>query len=263
MPNFKCVKILLFIHFLVSSYSTNTFLKNIDCISTEDRVCIENFFRYIVYETPAAFTLFGDKPISIIEIDVWTNPYYFTDSAVSYELRRNFSKWKKYAHLFPSKKYVFVENDIFDRSRFCILLINQEACLKIIKEHLLLFQENINEKISAEEILNRITSSSRLFDTLCSHQGLLGILLGFGKNNAFAFHDIYERHLPFRTLKLFSEESGEPLLAFNKLNFAVIDGDPENSYLKKKYDDQRKKLCEIYRNGDFLEITLKKFLEAR
>jgi len=227
-------------------------------ISPQDRGAVREFFRYFVYDTPAPFTLFGDKPISIIACSIETHPLYVSDSAIYYALRKNFSIWKRYLPLFCSENYAMIENDTQNPGRFCVLFINKRACLEVINSHLPLFQEILEEKLSAENILAQIEHSSDLFETLHHHRGLLGLLLGFGKNNAWAFRDLYEKQIPLKPLSLFNENSGEPLFLFHTLNFAVIKDDPETLLLKQKYAEQRKHLIEIYQSGDFLDITLAK-----
>lgn len=172
-------------------------------------------------------------------------------------MQKGFKAWKKYAPLCASK-YAFIEGHRPDDGHFCLLFINKPACLHVIESHLRLFQEVLDEKINADEILRRVEISPDLFATLKHHQGLLGILLGFGKNNSLAFHAIFEKNLPYKCLKRFNEHEYAPPFTFYDLNFVVIENDLETAFLREKYKKQREQIIEAYRNGDFLEVTFSK-----
>lgn len=119
----------------------------------------------------------------------------------------------------------------------------------------------MNEPLTSQEILTRIESSSNIFrDVLHSNQGLYGLLLGFGKSNAFAYQDLFVKRLPLKLLASFNGNFYDPLVQLSSLNFAVVEDDPETLELKKKYQEQKEKIVQIYAQGDLLEITLEAFM---
>lgn len=259
MNNSKIINSLICLIVFIFS-SSFTISKNLASIPEKDLNNIRFFFSHLVHDTPAPYTLFGDKPISIIECPITKNPFFISHSSKVCMLHKSFEIWKKYSHLFPSKNYCFVENHEFDKGRYCIVLINKQSCLEIIEKNLSLFHEILEEKLKASEILRCIESSNDLFQTLKYHQGLLGLLLGFGKNNAFAFHELYVNKRPIKKLKFFNSEAYDPLLIFRVLNFAVIEDDLETICLKKTYQKQRELIIAHYQK-DYLITTLERLVE--
>lgn len=229
-----------------------------DSIPESDFSQIRDFFHFALHHTAAPYTLFGEKPICIIEYNVKTNPLYVRESSLYYHLRKSYFTWKKYAQLFSSKKYVIIENKTEDLNDLRILIINKELCYKTIKENLFLFQEILQQGITAEEMLQRIESSDDLFDVLGHHQGLLGLLLGFGQHNAFAFHDLHERQIPRKSLTIFNNESNIELLPFSALNFMVDEDDPETALLREKYNKNKMHFIEMDNKRNLVEQALRK-----
>ncbi len=160
----------------------------------------------------------------------------------------------------------------------------------MINKNLSDFQDILGEKISASDLLIRYEEgNSAFFDLLKRHHGLLGILLGFGKRNAWLFQNrdrILERFqqftlkinpLPspgFKTLeeersyyqnsltRAFSEENCRKCYKFLYLPGFLADPDSSETHeLQEKYLRQREQIHNIYSHGDFLEITLKRFCQ--
>src|SRR5690242_4752348 len=137
-------------------------------IPLSDRQPLNAFFRNLLFSRGFAYTLFGDKPISIAEYDFEADPYW---------------TGKKYASFFPSDCYVF----LFDEnSRYCeITLINRKAFYQIVKEHQEQFDKAFGTKISPDRILNLLIQKRSIWNTpIKNHQNIIGILLGYGKTNA-------------------------------------------------------------------------------
>lgn len=95
--------------------------------------------------------------------------------------------------------------------------------------------------------------SDDLFEALGNSQVLYGILLGYGEENAKGFD------LDLPDPKPFSKESPKP----NRLTlpyFQTFSTSQETPFLRKQYQEDRKKILSIYSNGNLLEITLTKLL---
>ncbi len=230
-------------------------------IPAQDLAYIRLFFEYVIYQTPSPFTLFGDKPMSGIGCLKCMNPYYFAASSYKNSLPKYYAVWKKYAHLFPSKNYLFSEHYNHETKNLYITLFNKEACVSVISTHLTLFQEILLEKSDSQVILSRILSSSDTFSALNEHQGLYGLLFGFGKTNAFRFHNIYEDNLPYKPLTLFNKDEYHPIKLFRIPDFVAVSDDPETVFLEQKYRAQREAITQAYFNKNFLEVTLAQFME--
>ncbi len=253
--------LLLFCFFYSFSISASTAHEILEQIPLQDRVSIRLFFDYVIYQTPSPFTLFGDKPMSGIACMKCMNPFYLSESSYNNSLPKYYEVWKKYAHLFPSKKYLFIEYYYPEMKNLYITLFNKKACIDTMNNHLSLFQEILGETFSSQELFNHIVSSSDVPGTLKHHQGLYGLLFGFGKVNAFRFHAIYYDHLPYKPLNSFNSDEYHLITLFRIPDFVAVSDDPETIFLEQKYRAQREAIIEAYLDKDFLEVTLTKWME--
>jgi len=264
------------------------FLKKTD---VEKKKQVESFFKVLVYENHFGYTLFGDKPVSIAG--------YFTQEPLSnfFWGRSNHSNlgelwkiWESYQKTLNIKEYIFLnEADVDLDNLRVITLINKKAFLAKVKQHIELFQAVLGNNITPELLLERVSAPhSSLFKHLNCNEGLYGILLGYGRNNAFAFKRSLElakivdpvyRDCPIhfslffpRPSKGFSSLSEEyeslrtklfPFTHQHKLSqvllpqMVVLEDDDETINLRKKYRELHRKIVQTYLNNDFLEITFK------
>lgn len=126
----------------------------------------------------------------------------------------------------------------------------------MVEDHIEDFRAVFGSNITPKQILNGfINTEGSVFETIMQHDGLLGTLLGFGRNNAFE----YMRRGGAQKMDSFGDlpdslDSKDILGPF----FAVIKGTEETRNLTENYRLQRKSLSELYHDDDFLEVILKK-----
>lgn len=67
----------LFLSLVFSSFSisANTIRGQLEKIPKEDQEGIRFLFQHMFYMTPCPFTLFGTKPISLVDLTVKTHPF--------------------------------------------------------------------------------------------------------------------------------------------------------------------------------------------
>ncbi|WP_228840682.1 hypothetical protein [Candidatus Protochlamydia phocaeensis] len=137
------------------------------------------------------YTLCGDKPCSIeaypklsrmpsrYSVKIFFKYYGYSTLIQGWDI------WSKYAKYFPSRNFVFRHVPEYNT----LVLINKKATRKIIEENLDLFQRYAKRNIVVDEVLQEICSpKDKNKDYLIKqHITLLGILLGYGRNNALAF----------------------------------------------------------------------------
>ncbi|MBI3236478.1 MAG: hypothetical protein HYZ48_02040, partial [Chlamydiales bacterium] len=103
------------------SVATDVSVNSIDgFILKQDLPVLDSFFREILFFECFAYTLFGDKPVSVCEYDL-ENTELFCHTSKGYKI------WKKYAALLPLSNFLFLfyENS---KKNFCELtLINKKA----------------------------------------------------------------------------------------------------------------------------------------
>ncbi|HSX03635.1 MAG TPA: hypothetical protein VLG76_02795 [Rhabdochlamydiaceae bacterium] len=208
-------------------------------------------------------------------------------------LQKGVEVWKKYQHLFPSKKFVFkIYHEKPHKEWPVIVLINKQAFIEKVAAHLNDFKTTLGPHISPQGILKKaIESDSFFYDILKMHDGLLGTLLGYGRNNAWLFErkwrllgsyaNFYFPLKPFYSKPSAGFTTVEEELCFlqNKLQgldnfmptpftfiipigFMVDREDPETKITRKKFKETQRKMTKIYREGNFLETTLKAFTDT-
>ena len=240
-------------------------------IPSADLKVLEGFFRELLFFQGFAYTLFGDKPVSTecFDLDNPEKPDMFATSCKGYKT------WGKYAHLFPQEHYVFLFYEDADEYQCEMTLINKKAFLQIVDKHREKFAEVFGSEITPEKLLSLIVQKRCLWNTpMKDRDDLIGILLGYGKNNAELFQKREElkkeRTKPSASYCSMDEElealnnrlqsfSGEGKITLNYMRFPGFAADHhhrETVQLKKKYAEQRKRITTHYFRKNVLEATL-------
>jgi hypothetical protein len=257
----------------------------------QEKKQIEPFLKVLVYQSHFGYTLFGDKPVSIAG--------YFNQEPIENlfcgqwdrsNLRNLWKIWEKYQKNLTIKEYILLnETDVDVEGIQVISLINKKAFTAKIREHIDLFQSILGNHITPEFLLDGVSlPHASLFRLLKCNEGLYGILLGYGKNNSFAFKrrlelaklvDPLYRDFPIYFSLNFPQPSSEfssfseeyeslqtQLVPFPRKHelshivfpyMVVLENDDETVHLEKRYREDRKKIVQTYSKGDFLNITLK------
>lgn len=268
---------------------------SIRSIPAQDRQRIELFFRFLVQEDCVGHTLFGNKPMSVIGI---FDPHYRTNDNAQkmYALNtQNVLKkigldtWLKYQHLFPSNNFQFVVKQ--EEEFLEVYIINKKEFLSTVRSNIKELCEKLGRSFTAEEFLENFIKEKDS-SSLLKSQSVLGILLGYGKENAELFERLcalkkwnpyfgYSLRKPklvpsssFATIDeelKFIEKNFTSFLDNKMINFPVIFMVPlgfranpssaETQRLKKQYHEEYRNIVRVYREGDFLETTLKQFMK--
>jgi hypothetical protein len=267
-------------------------------IPLEERQYLEEFFRFIISKVTFGYVLFGDKPMSLHDFlpmhDIpshYLNSYWSMEAGLEYcRMQKGIETWKKYRHLFPINKYLFLIKDPkyppsikegkYPEVRTAVFLINKTGFEQIVKKYQQDFSKVVKRDINAKELLDCFTDADCNFSKkLRRHPALLGILLGYGRDNAWLYHRWIESkrnviHLLERARNLSAMQVGPIVLAsFAELPYLGFSEpillpsffcDPKSAETKelwKKYTSQRSRMVQEYLKGDFLEITLQKLTE--
>jgi hypothetical protein len=115
--------------------------------------------------------------------------------------------------------------------------------------------------------LLREAKGSSLLEVLEDHQALIGIILGYGRENSWAFLESCEKRVPvgdvwkgeiskeIQTCRV-PVDIHECLALESCPNFAGYPNSEESIALKKAYLLTRDKVINYYKDKDFLEATL-------
>lgn len=257
-------------------------------LSDQERCYLEFFFRKAIVEEPFVYTLFGDKPMTLIlftkkdELNALSvyqkNQRYILSIFPLVDMNnvrfcKGLEVWKKYQHLFPLSNFIFLESrDPSRREIGYLFLINKKAFLKAIESNLEDFKKILGSGITSRCLLREIQNTKDVFKSLKHSNLLIGILFGYGRHNADLFQKKYEfvkrypnkrTNCPFK-LQPFNT-SGLPLnsLMLNLPCFAADWKHPETKQLSQKYHSQRQEVLKQYQSGDFLETTLQQLCHIR
>jgi hypothetical protein len=171
---------------------------------------LELFFANLVNENNFAYTLFGNKPCSIeTYVDFFENPLS-SNLFESINLENGWECWQNYRHLFPSENFIlsqFHRNHGLEKFN-TLILINKKATLEVIQKNLQTFQELLEISLSANEILNRISSKNNeeFLAQIMDKSQLFGILLGYGSKNSWGFERKIDLSLNIGNQKYLSSE---------------------------------------------------------
>jgi hypothetical protein len=167
----------------------------INKIPPSDRRILDNFFCYLIRHHVFGYTLIGEKPISeevfIEEID----PNLIESGMIgspAVPLFLGWHTWIKYQHQFPIKKdFLFrskvIQNQGESPYRY-LILIHKKKALEEIQKNLDLFQKVSGQSLTAQQFFELLEIDDPLFNSwVNNHQGLRGILFGYGRINSVLF----------------------------------------------------------------------------
>ncbi len=272
----------LCVAFLFWQYSKmkSTSLRFLDREGTEhvlslpvrDKKRLFYFMHKLFAEDSFAYTLLDSKPVSwacykksfpVVDFS------FFCDSLKSYNrtLRLGWKTWLKYCHLFSSTSF-WAENS--EDSGWCsILLVNPQQFNTVVNEHKQDFQDVLQREIlDGFQLLQEAKTCSLMHEVLQGHQALLGIVLGYGRDNSWEFLKRSKKRDPLSWVWEENEYNPEEitnitgsgiesnLLLYSCPSFAGNPHSEESIKLKKEYLQTRQKVLNYYKGKDFLEATL-------
>ena len=214
------------------------------------------------------YVLVGYKPMSIFIFSLDLEQLdEGCDIPFCEAIKRGYLVWKKYESIFSQKKTILTDYYLSEsEGEKEMALISLKLCSSKIEEHLADFCEVLGRSCKSSEILEILTHPEHNdFHAIVDRDRLLGILLGFGRNNAY----LYEQYLPQRRLIWADQQSSakDPLDFFTnewpywprkwRLPGFVCDSTTEETkQLKKHYQKARRIIRWTYFNRDSLEVTL-------
>ncbi len=208
------------------------------------------------------YVLVGYKPMSICNVTL-NLEYLDVGCNIPFceAIKRGYLVWKKYESLFPQKKTILTDyylSEIEEQKEMA--LISLKLCSSKIEEHLADFCEVLGRTCKSSEILDILTHPEHNdFHAIMDRDRLLGILLGFGRNNAYLYEQIrssYEKPSTKDPLGPLTNEWPYWPRKWRLPGFACDSTTEETKQLKKHYQKARRIIRWTYFNRDNLEVTL-------
>lgn len=190
-------KVFLFIWFWVAFSSCAAANQNQAIEKIKNDPFLELYLPNLFYRQDFGYALIGAKALSI--------DWLFDCTRLRGELR----------HLiFGSDKFIFKESAAENDTRIFIL-INKQKFTEVFLDNRDIFINILGSTVTSEKLLNELETSQRnIVEILDNHLGLLGILLGYGRENSllyarrdkirsFCCEEIYLRRPTIRDPRLF------------------------------------------------------------
>jgi hypothetical protein len=163
-------------------------------LSLNERELLESFFTQLIIHDSAGYTLLGDKPLSyqaFLRPTLKWDIFFLLEAFSPSNLRkyRAWKIWEKYARFFPGENFlIWSEPSPWTEGVEFIVIANRDAFCRVVRENRNDFQAVLSQEIvSGEDLLKEVKDKSLFKDILQSHEGLMGVLLGYGHGNAWLF----------------------------------------------------------------------------
>jgi hypothetical protein len=247
-------------------------------IRADEKCYLDFFFRSLLLRDSAAYVLNGSKPAALSSFD-GAKHHHTTIHWRGYNrstlFRKGYEIWKKYETLFPCNNYCFCYDEFEEEEEdhIFVFLINKKNFIDIVTKNIEDFKSVLGSEITPDVFVDMIINKKQSFIKILNNHKLFGIIFGYGKHNAELFHrrhyllqndcfrkqDLKEKEIEMITEKLQGSHDERSCLLFSSLPSFVCDPrDPETQELQVSYKRQRKEFNNLYKSGNFLEITLRK-----
>ena len=252
----------------------------------KDKNKLQSFFYNMFILEMGSYPLFGIKPMAM---GVYTRPLATSDwrdfiSSImpcNLKVYSGWKTWQKYQHLFPITQFALWEETnafwIEPHSSVAILLIHKKGFQEMLNANREDFVNVLGKnKLNAEEFLSEIKEKIFLKDTLLLHQGLIGTIFGFGRENSWLFEArVQGAKVPLSYVwegnkKVYDFMKNRPYKAWVYLGMSSDDfssfltypcfsadlNSVETHQLQKKYIHAREKILNFYQGKDLVETVL-------
>lgn len=258
-------------------------------LSQADREALDTFLKVMLTSSEGGYVLYGNKPICFQSMSLRdSDPLGLMNHHMSTLLSIGISTWEKVGLPKNSKKYILHSSQPKNLSGIWqhILLINRAAYYRAVNENIVLFKYVLGPKLTPESLLEQLTSPvNDFYSVLKNDKVLVGILLGFGVNNALFVNreellgEPLEEHSQNNLMPSFGYSSLEEESAdlqqkimlssyrlekyFPRLFFGHVPNNDKgilnNVELIKDFEDVQIKVQEILTSEFFLENVLEEF----
>ncbi len=164
----------------------------------DDVMALDLFFHQLFASDSFAYTLFGDKPMAVVDcMPLMQLQFHPSKNGLRYLaiMHRGIKVWKKYQHLFPLNRFSFIGYEKPDYSVFGLALFDRDKVHNLYQQHSDLFDPIFGGE---EGITRALQMSLEEWNETCknmpAYHTCIGLLLGFGVNNSQTFGRKVEVH---------------------------------------------------------------------
>lgn len=246
---------------------------------------MEQFFKELLLEEGAIYTLWGSKPVTRCVLYYYTEEeieeYYnqMTEEEKKEAIIRedplfeeNWEKWASIQNRFPMTRYLlFKRNNYGDKENKTALLyfVNILETALAMQRHYAMFKAVVGEDFNPFDMACEFNNiDSPFWKKVNDHAALIGILFGFGERNSWSFYWKYFGHQEKyeRVAEAIPSQVSDPQHQYGQSSLAdfslpvfMIVGDGKDEMVEK-YRKEREEIKKIYKGQDFIELTLHKMM---
>ncbi|MDX8430232.1 MAG: hypothetical protein SNF33_00245 (plasmid) [Candidatus Algichlamydia australiensis] len=248
-------------------------------VTKRDKQRLEYLFRKLILVDSGGYTLLGNKPLSLgVYLTPFSKPFFQSLTPRNLRIYFAWKTWKKYESCFQNTNFmIWSEPNPWFEGAVLILVANKRNFIKTLDQHLDLFRNTLSkEHLSSKDLFTTGSKGNLLSEELQRHEGLLGIVLGYGERNSWLF---YEQDQGKKTSlsPIWSPEESKANLCKSRLAlkspnpksysnlltlpmFMADKNTDESQHLREMYQEDREKILAYYDGKKFLETTLAFFL---
>lgn len=157
----------------------------IENLSFEQRNVLECFLKLMIKTNLGGYVIFGDKPLCIegFNLDADTGALSGLNKELAI-LSKGMEFWNDLKISPTNKDYFFI---FFkpNNSYHHIICINRQRFLKVVNDNISLFRYALGPTLTPEDLLKELVEAKdKFYDIIKNDNVLLGILLGYGPQNA-------------------------------------------------------------------------------
>ncbi|MFZ4773202.1 MAG: FKBP-type peptidyl-prolyl cis-trans isomerase [Chlamydiia bacterium] len=153
-------------------------------LSSEQRELLDEFFHILIRDSFSGYVLYGDKPICIegcLNDEFIEMPSEYDKKLAT--LTKGINFWENLNLSVQDKNFFFLIRPFHEYRH--LICINKDAFIRAVNQNLSLFRYVLGPNLTAESLLNQlIQTNNNFYDVLRDDNVLLGILLGYGTQNA-------------------------------------------------------------------------------
>jgi len=253
-------------------------------LTAEEKTCLKEFFCDLLFKHPGAFTLFGTKPIStcclyqpLTEEEKEQQRAYYASlpdeqkanlRIKKYDFEKNYQRWQEIKQRLPIRQYLFgTFSAPCDQKTAILLFVNIEMTLRTLLKYYDDFQYALGYDFDPLQVVFEVENSdSKFWNHVLKNHALQGILLGFGRDNAWFFEwerkcskehnpkNVFFQSLPVTFYEERDIQDPNPkqfLLPVYK-SFGLYD----DKSLFKQYQIEQKQIMNLYKGRDELDVAL-------
>ena len=254
---------LLMLLFISAAFSIDKeiILKKIEKLNLEEKKDLTNFFRICCCSSDFGYTIFGEKPMSLEGLFLDRPKFEDIDEykdnewvVCEYRMKEGWEVWTKHFQDVQLSGFSLIFYPVPSYPELLhFAIINHKMFVDVVEKNLNEFQKVLNRKISSKEILKEyIKGEGKVFEIVKNHDGLLGVLLGYGKENSFKYMkgEKLSYSIDLSTIK--PSDMSEISLP----SFKAVEGSFETRKIMESFKKQKERITPIYQKENFLEIVL-------